>query len=132
MAAVLGLAEDKLKSARILLDAGQWRDAASRAYYSAFHAASAVLLSKGLSFSSHAQTIGAFNRNFVKTGIFPIEFGRRLTKMQTDRESGDYRATSPIGEATAREDVAIADEFLQSCRRYLEQMPASDNQKAKP
>ena len=126
IALVLDMAEDKLKSARILLDAGQWRDAASRAYYCAFHAATAVLLNRGLSFSSHAQTIGAFNREFVKTGIFPKEFGRRLMKMQTDREAGDYRATSSIGEAIAHQDVAAATEFLTSCRDLLERHFASD------
>ena len=118
---VLDMAEDKLKSAQILLSAGQWRDAASRAYYCAFHAASAVLLSRGLSFSSHGQTIGAFNREFVKTGLFPKESGRRLMKMQTDREAGDYRATSPFGEEIAREDVVAAGEFLGWCRSFLEQ-----------
>ena len=50
---VLDLAEEKLKAAQVLLDSGLWRDAASRAYYCAFHAVSAVLLSKGLAFSTH-------------------------------------------------------------------------------
>jgi len=128
--AVLDLAEDKLKSARLLLNAGQWRDAASRAYYCAFHAASAALLSKGLSFSRHGQTVGAFNREFVKTGVFPREFGRRLNKMQTDREAGDYLAPVPIQERVARDDVAMAAEFLESCRRFLEAFFASKQDEA--
>jgi uncharacterized protein (UPF0332 family) len=118
--AILDMAEEKLKSARLLLNAGHWRDAASRAYYCAFHAASAVLLAKGLSFSRHSQAIGAFNREFVKSGLFPRETGRRLNKMQTDREAGDYRASSPMGKTVAGEDVAMAAEFLESCRRFLE------------
>jgi len=127
---VLDLAEDKLKSAKILMNAGQWRDAASRAYYCAFHAATAILLSRGLTFSSHAQTIGAFNREFVKTGLFPREFGRRLMKMQTDREAGDYRATSPIGQTIAQDDVVAATEFLNSCRCFLVRQFSSDRDDA--
>jgi len=123
---LLEMAREKLKSAEILVEAGQWRDAASRAYYCAFHAASAVLLTRDLCFSSHAQTIEAFNREFVKTGIFPRDFGRRLAKMQRDREAGDYRATAPFGEAVAREDVAIAGDFLASCQSYLEDCLAEE------
>ncbi|MBM4047336.1 MAG: HEPN domain-containing protein [Planctomycetes bacterium] len=122
---VLDLADEKLKSARILLEAGQWRDAASRAYYCAFHAVTAVLLSKGLSFSSHGQTLGAFNREFVKTGLFPREYGARLGKMERDRQAGDYRATSPIADTVAKEDVAMAADVLAACRRYLEALSAA-------
>lgn len=67
----LRMADDKLKSARILLDAGQFADAASRAYYCAFHSISATLLSRNLSFSTHRQTIGAFNREFVSPASSP-------------------------------------------------------------
>ena len=118
---ILELAEDKLKSAQLLYDGGQWRDSVSRAYYCTYHAASAVLLSSNLTFSSHAKTIGAFNREFVKAGIFPKEFGKYLAKLQTDREVGDYRAIAPITEALAWEDLTISREFYTTCRRFLEE-----------
>ena len=124
---ILELAEDKLKSAQLLYDGGQWRDSVSRTYYCAFHAASAVLLSSNLTFSSHAKTIGAFNREFVKTGIFPKNFGKHLTKLQTDREVGDYRAIAPITEVLAREDLTISEEFYTTCRRFLEEKYNQDN-----
>jgi hypothetical protein len=38
----------------------------SRAYYVAFHAVSAVLLSGGETYSRHGQVLGAFNRAFAK------------------------------------------------------------------
>lgn len=117
--ATLKVAADKLKSARILLENDQYSDAASRAYYCAFHAVTAVLLGRNLVFSSHGQTIGAFNREFVKTGLFPSHFGRRLAKMQMDREAGDYRTHSPIGDKIAQEDVKTAEEILIACQRYL-------------
>jgi len=112
-------AEKKLNSAKILLDHREWEDAASRAYYAAFHAISAVLRSKDLSFSSHSRTIGAFNKHFISTGIFPVEWGSRLTKMMKDREAGDYRTSSEIGEQIAREDVQFADEIVRACKGYL-------------
>ena len=42
------LAEEELSSAKILLQNSKLRDAISRAYYSMFHAAKALLLMKGL------------------------------------------------------------------------------------
>ena len=45
--AMVALAEEKLRAAGLLLECGAWADAASRAYYAAFHAVSAALLSKG-------------------------------------------------------------------------------------
>jgi len=118
--AALSTAKEKLSSAKVLLEAKHFADAASRAYYCAFHSISAVLLSKGLIFSSHGQAIGAFNREFVKTEIFPKHFGRWLIKMQSDREAGDYRTRSPIGEQIAAEDTKMAEEILKACRQYLE------------
>jgi len=118
--AALSTAKEKLSSAKVLLEAKHFADAASRAYYCAFHSISAVLLSKGLTFSSHGQAIGAFNREFVKTEIFPKHFGRWLIKMQSDREAGDYRTRSAIGEQIAKEDVKMAKEVFELCRQYLE------------
>ena len=118
--AALNTAKEKLSSAKVLLEAKHFADSASRAYYCAFHSISAVLLSKGLTFSSHGQAIGTFNREFVKTEIFPKNFERWLIKMQNDREAGDYRTRSPIGEQIANEDAKMAEEIFKLCRQYLE------------
>ena len=40
--------------------------------------------------------------------------------MQSDREAGDYRTRSPIGEQIAAEDTKMAEEVFESCRHYLE------------
>ncbi|MBN2012570.1 HEPN domain-containing protein [candidate division KSB1 bacterium] len=116
----LNTADEKLSAAKVLLKAEHFSDAASRACYCAFHCISAVLLSKHLTFSSHGQAIVAFNREFVKTGVFPKHFSRWLIKMQSDREAGDYRARSPIGEQIAIDDTKMAAEILSVCRQYLE------------
>lgn len=118
--AALNTAQEKLSSAKVLLDAKHFAYAASRAYYCAFHSISAVLLSKSLVFSRHGQAIGAFNREFVKTKISPKHFGRWLIKMQNDREAGDYRTHSPIGDQIAAEDIQMAEEILKLCRQFLE------------
>lgn len=78
---ILETAEAKLKAAELLLREHIYGDAASRAYYAAFHAISALHLSQGNTFSSHAQLIGRFNRDFVRTGLFPPELTRIMTRL---------------------------------------------------
>lgn len=48
--------------------------ALSRAYYTMFYVASAFLEGDGLSFGKHSAVIGAFGKNFSKTGRVPKHF----------------------------------------------------------
>lgn len=116
---MLARAAKKLKVAELLLDNGAWDDAASRAYYTAFHGISALLLSRGKTFSRHAQLIGAFNRDFVKNHTFDREFTTLLTRLFEDRQSGDYDVISELTEQEARRDVADARRILDAIEVYL-------------
>ncbi len=64
--------------------------ASSRAYYAAFYAMQAILLTKDLSFSKHSGVIAAFNRQFIKTGVFPKEFSKLISRLFRERQTGDY------------------------------------------
>ena len=102
-----------------LLEGHAWGDAASRAYYAAFHAVSAALLSKGESYSSHTQVIGAFNKGFVRSGAFPEQFTTLLTRMFEDRQSGDYDFMPGLSEDEVRQDVEDAQRIVDAIRRFL-------------
>lgn len=117
--AVLVQADEKLRAARLLLDGQAWGDASSRAYYAAFHAVSALLLSRGETYSSHAQVIGRFNKEFVRAEIFPKEFTAIVTRLFEDRQTGDYDFTVGVTEREAREDVADARRLVEAIRRFL-------------
>lgn len=101
LAAILAKAEDKLKTARLDFANGQYDDAVSRAYYAVYHMLTAVLFNRGQVFSSHGQTIGAFNKDFVKTGVFPQEFTRMVQILFEDRQAGDYDPLVRMDQATA-------------------------------
>jgi len=118
--ALLARAEEKLRAARLLLEGGAWGDAASRSYYAAFHAVSAVLLSRGESYSTHAQVLGRFNKEFIQTGIFPREFTKLLTRLFEDRQSGDYDVEPGLTETEARQDVADGERIVVAVRQFLE------------
>src|SRR3989338_2878456 len=117
---ILAQAEEKLRAARLLLDGNAWADASSRAYYAAFHAVSAALLSKGLTYSSHAQTLGAFNKEFVRPGIFPAEFTTLLTRLFEDRQSGDYDFDPGFTATEARQDIVDAERIVKAVQLFLE------------
>ena len=70
----LAKAHENLATAQHDFDGGFYDGSVSRSYYAVFHAMTATLFSKGLHFSRHGQVIGAFNREFIKTGIFPKSF----------------------------------------------------------
>ena len=94
-------------------------EAASRAYYGVFHALSAVLAKQGLSFSSHSQVIGGFNKHFVKTNLFPVGTTRKLQRLFEDRQVADYDWIHTVDAETAEEDVAAASEIVIACEEYI-------------
>ncbi len=87
---LLAKSQRMIDGARSAMREGFCEDAVSRAYYAAFHAVTAALASKRLSFSSHGQTIGAFNKHFVKPGLVPREGFSKLQRLFEDRHVGDY------------------------------------------
>jgi uncharacterized protein (UPF0332 family) len=118
--AMLWKARENLASAQKNLDSGFYGDVASRAYYAAFHAISAVLADHGLTFSSHAQTLGSFNRELIKTGVFPADTFRKLQRLFEDRQVADYDWNISVDEETAKQDLADAEWLVNACREYLE------------
>ena len=118
--AMLGKAEAKLAAAAKDLQDGFYDEAASRAYYATFHAVSAVLAQRGLTFSSHAQVLGAFNRELVKPGLFPPDAFRRIQRLFEDRQIGDYEWNRTVDQETAEQDLADARWLVKTCREYID------------
>jgi len=112
--ALMDKANAKLKAAKILLDAAQYDDVVLRCYYAVFNAMSALLYKKGLVYSSHGQVIGAFNREFIKTGIFSPHVTRQIQALFEDRQSGDYDPIPSISSEIAENHLKNAESILTS------------------
>lgn len=110
---------EKLETARILLDNNRFDDAVSRAYYAVFHIISALLLSKGLVYSSHSQVIGSFNREFVKSAIFPSDFSVKVRELFKLRQAGDYSIDPSIDKELAIHSVKDAEIIIRQAAEYL-------------
>ena len=83
-------AEDDLEAAKLLLEAGKYKAANNRAYYSCFHAIDAVLAKEPVAFKKHKDTLSYFNKNYVQPEIFPRELGRKIVKAEEIRHASDY------------------------------------------
>lgn len=115
----LAKAKEKLEAGEALLKIKKYDDAVSRAYYAAFHAAQAILLSDGLSANTHQGVVNLFGLHFVKQGKIDHRFGKFLSNLKDDRENGDYEIYSAIDQESAEEAVREAQEFLKEMERYL-------------
>jgi len=90
--ALLDKADESLSAAKLLLDQGYAPFAASRAYYAMFYSAHSLLLDIGQSYSQHSQVIGAFGREFAKTGKLDPTLHRHLIDSQDLRNVASCRA----------------------------------------
>lgn len=119
---ILGYLEkskEKLRVAQLLLSQKAFEDAISRAYYAAFHAAQAALLTEGLTATTHQGVVNLFGLHFVKTGKMDKKFGRFLSNLKDDRENSDYEIYSSIDEDIAKNAVREAREFVNAIQSYL-------------
>ena len=83
-------AKETLESAIALYDRKDLMGANNRAYYSIFYAIRAVLALEPIDFKRHKDVIGYFNKNYVKSEIFPRKMGTKIVQAQTIREDSDY------------------------------------------
>jgi uncharacterized protein (UPF0332 family) len=113
-------AERFIDSAEILLKCGDFESSVSRTYYAMFYSVEALLLTEGLSFSSHKGVISAFGQHFIKTGVFPREMGRELNLAFQKRQLGDYEFSFVISEDEAAQILETGKRFVDTIRGHLE------------
>ena len=75
-------AKENLRSARILLDAQEYKGVNNRAYYAIFQAINAVHAIDGTAYKRHKDAIANFNKNYIKTEVFPLEIGRKISEAE--------------------------------------------------
>ena len=116
-------AQASLRAARLLADQALYDFAVSRAYYTMFYIAEALLLGEGLAFSKHSAVIAAFGQRFVKPGRVPQEFHRYLIEGESSRNVGDYDIQSALSEVEAAEQMERAEKFLELARQLIDPGP---------
>lgn len=112
-------ADTCLREARHLQEAELPYGAASRAYYAVFHAARALLVSRGLEPTSHRGVVNLLGEHFVRTGLLSPELARLVSRMHADRHDADYFVEAVFTLDESDEALADADRFLDAARRIL-------------
>jgi len=123
-AALLRKAGESLRAAKLLAGEKLYDFAVSRAYYSMFYVAEALLLGKGLSFSKHSAVLAAFGEHFTKTGIVPAHFHKYLLDGEDSRHIGDYDIGPGLSADEANEQIAHAREFIDLSERVIGSTPS--------
>ena len=109
----LSQAQESLREAQVLLREGMsLRSVMNRLYYAMFYAVLALLQTKQLGTSKHSGAIALFDREFVKTGIFPKEMSKALHRAFELRQKSDYLEDMEIARADIDEVTPLAEEFI--------------------
>ena len=124
----LQTAKSDLKSARILLAAEEYKGANNRAYYAIFHAVNAIHALSGKGYKRHKDAIANFNKEYVKTEIFPRAMGRKIGEAEEIRHASDYDDFYIANREESERQVAVADEFIQLVERYCKEKMEEKNQ----
>ena len=117
-------AEERLEAAGYLLNGGFYNDAVSRAYYSMFYSARALLSLKEIYPKAHKGVISNFGLEFVKKGFVEDIYGRALSHAKDRREVADYDIEKDIGKEEAESIVEDADRFLERIKKAIQEIEA--------
>lgn len=117
----INTAKEDLRSAKILRDADSLKGANNRAYYAIFHAINALHSLNGVAYKRHKDAIANFNKEYVKTEIFPREIGRKISGVEEIRHASDYDDFYIATREEADEQIAIAEEFVQMIEKYCKE-----------
>lgn len=118
----LSSAREKLKSAKLLLEAGMYKDSVGRSYYAIFSAIRAVLAIRQVDFSKHAGVIAYFQKEFIKTEIFDKKYSKYLQQAFQIRNSCDYDDFFIVSKQDAEEQYGRATEMLAVIEGYIKEL----------
>ncbi len=118
----LSSANEKLTSAKVLLDAGLYKDSVGRSYYAIFSAIRAVLATRQVDFSKHAGVISYFQKEFIKSEIFDKKYAKYLQQAFQIRNSCDCDVFFIVSKQDAEEQYERAVEILGVIAEYIREL----------
>ena len=105
-------AHEEFNAAKYLFKGGYLREAASRAYYSMFHATKALLYLKNNFPRTHRGVISQFGKEFIKSGDLDKIYGEMLTRAEMLRVKADYDIERMIVEEEVEDVLVSCEQFL--------------------
>lgn len=114
-------AKEEYETAIDMLRNNHFRAANNRAYYSIFHAIRSVLAFDGFDSKKHSGIIAYFRKEYIKSGIFPIEMSDIIGTAFEIRNASDYDDMYIATKAEAEEQIERAKRFYLQVAAYVEE-----------
>jgi uncharacterized protein (UPF0332 family) len=121
----LGVAEEIERAARCLDEARALRahgfpdGTIARAYFGAFHAARALVFSRGIEVRRDRATIKALGEHFVETSRLAPELAQLVARLHSAHHDTEWKTGAVFTDAMAGEAIDEAERFLAEARRLL-------------
>lgn len=113
-------ARDSIREADVLNQSGMSRRSVlNRLYYAMFYAVLALLQEKEMGTSKHSGAIALFDREYVKTGVFPKEMSKALHRAFELRQKGDYMEEVEVTAEDVTEIRSAVEQFLEGAETFL-------------
>ena len=111
-------AKSDLRTAAMLLMQKEYRAANNRAYYAIFQAITAIHALDGNAYKRHKEVLAKFNKDYVRTEIFPKSFGRKIIEAEDIRHASDYDDFYIATREEAQEQIGTAEELILLVEKY--------------
>ena len=119
VSAYMLMAQEFVSDSQLLIEAGRYRSAASRAYYGYYDAVRALLATKSISSKSHQAARALFGEHFVKDGPFDKQDAQDFHALFNLRQNSDYEPDELLDVAAVEKAIEIAAEFVLQTEAYL-------------
>ena len=121
----LDRAREALAEASLLLGSGHANTGVNRLYYACFYAVSAVLLTKGLTATSHSGLRTLFHQHLIRPGLLPLGQGPLYDRLFDQRQRSDYADLVHFGVDEVRAWSVEAQAFVDAVAVLIQQALAA-------
>jgi uncharacterized protein (UPF0332 family) len=121
----LDRAREALAEASLLLDSGHANTGVNRLYYACFYAVSALLLTKGLTATSHSGLRTLFHQHLIRPGLVPLGQGPLYDRLFDQRQRSDYADLVHFGVDEVRAWSVEAQAFVDAVAVLIQQALAA-------
>ncbi len=122
----LKITRERLDAAKYLFDGGFYKDSVSRAYYSMYHAAMAILTLKDVKARRPSDVLRVLGLYMIQEEDMGHYYASSLKFAKEEREKGDYDIFAEIGEEEAETIICDAERFLKRVEELVEQIEEGD------
>ena len=109
-----------LASAKKLMECDDCLGANNRIYYAIYYAISALHTLDGNVYRKHKGTLSGFQKDYIRTGIFPKEWSAVIQGAELLRLSSDYDPMFLIDREETQEQLEQAEKILPRIAEYCE------------